>query len=275
MKHISIILLALFVTQAAFSQSSRDEPGGKKEIKNIKRSQILTNDYNRNNLYDHEFNVGGRLNTNGWSAYLEYERRTSEIKSTLLQFEVGETKHPKEDKRSYAVPVNAGPYTYYSSSRPFVYGKRNVFYQVRLGIGQRRLVGGKGNKNGVEVSAIYMGGVVMGLAKPYYLELTGSSAGTSFFAKYTPETANIFLNPNNIIAGGGFKRGWDEVKVVPGVYGRMGMRFDWAEFNKFVSAIEVGLDAELYAKEVQIMVENPAERFFYGAYVSLLLGKRW
>lgn len=275
MKQILIIFLALFTAYTAFSQAKESEPG-KKEIRKIKKSEVLSGEYNRTGLYDHEFNAGGRLNTNGWSVYLEYERRTSETTNTLFQFEVGEIKHPKENKRSYATPYQGpGGYVYYASSRPFVYGKENVFYQVRLGIGQRRLIGGKGNKNGVEVSAVYMGGVVMGLAKPYYLELTGSSAGTSFFAKYTPETANIFLNPNNIIAGGGFKRGWDEVKVIPGAYGRLGMRFDWAEFNKFVSALEVGLDAQIYSKEVQIMVNNPSRRFFYGAYVSLLLGKRW
>jgi hypothetical protein len=65
------------------------------------------------------------------------------------------------------------------------------------------------------------------------------------------------------------------VQVVPGLYVRAGIRFDWAEFNEFVSALEVGVDAECYSKKVAIMVENPANQFFYGANVSLVFGKRW
>ena len=62
---------------------------------------------------------------------------------------------------------------------------------------------------------------------------------------------------------------------VPGVYGRIGARFDWAEFNQFVSAVEVGLTGSFYSKKIEIMVQNPGDQFFYGAYVSLLFGKRW
>lgn len=275
MKRFFIIFLISTIASTAFAQEPSSNLS-KREIRKIHRSQISQTDYNRHNLYDREFNVGGRLKTDGWSAYLEYERRKNELVNNLYQFEIGETKHSKENKRAntsaYRDPIG---YVYYSSSRPYVYGKQNVFYQVKLGMGQRRLIGGKGNKNGVEVSAIYMGGISLGLAKPYYLELQDSLAGTSIFEKYTPETAPDFLNPNNIIAGGGFGRGWSEVKFIPGIYARLGMRFDWAEFNEFVSAIEVGLNAELYSKEVQIMVQNPAQRFFYSAYVSVILGKRW
>jgi hypothetical protein len=53
------------------------------------------------------------------------------------------------------------------------------------------------------------------------------------------------------------------------------MRFDWAEFNEFVSAVEVGLDGQFYSKKVQIMVHNSSKQFYYGAYVSLLFGRRW
>src|SRR5699024_4525643 len=129
----------------------------------------------------------------------------------LFQFEVGETKHPKGKKTSrdqlYREPGTN--YVRRTSGRRFVYGKKNVFYQIRLGYGRRRTIGKKGNKNGVEVSAIYMGGVTLGLLKPYYLELLDESGSNTYYAKYTPETATDFLTLNNIVEGGGFKRGWD------------------------------------------------------------------
>jgi hypothetical protein len=136
-------------------------------------------------------------------------------------------------------------------------------------------VGGKGNKSGVEVSAIYLGGISLGLVKPYYLELYDSTAQGASYQKYTNENANTFLNPNNIVAGPGFGKGWSEVKIVPGLYARAGMRFDWAEFDQVVSAVEVGVDGAVYTQKINIMVNNPGKRFYYGAYVSLLFGKRW
>lgn len=272
MKRIFITILVISFTHVAFSQDNASQ----QDIKNVKRSQVKEFDYENTNRYEHEFNVGGRLNTNGWSFYLELEKRRNEKLRNLYQFEVGEIKHPKEDKNSrgttYQDPFG---YAYYASARPFVYGKQNIFYQLRLGYGQRRTIGGKGNKNGVEVSAIYMGGISVGLVKPYYLELVDSTGSGTYYAKYTPDNESEFLNPNNILAGGGFKRGWDEVQFNPGLYARLGMRFDWAEFNEFVSAIEVGLTGSFYSKEVQIMVNNSGSKFFYGAYVSLLFGKRW
>ncbi len=271
MRRIFIIIIITCLSPALFAQNVTQ-----KEIKQVKRSQVHLFNMQNTNAYQSEFNVGGRLNTDGWNVYLELEKRHNEKVSNLFQFEVGETKHPKENKTARGQLIGyPGGFAHYASARPFVYGKRNVFYQVRLGYGQRRTVGAKGNKNGVEVSAIYMAGVSVGLVKPYYLELADTLGSGSYFAKFTPENEIEFLNPQNIIAGGGFKRGWDEVEVNPGVYARLGMRFDWAEFNEYVSAIEVGVTGSYYSKEVQIMVNNDGDKFFYGAYVSLLFGKRW
>lgn len=272
MKSLLLSSVALLLSMAVFAQSNSSHLT-RSQLKKIKRSQMMNNALDPNFQYDHEFNVGGRLNTNGWSGYLEYEKRSSDVTHTIFQFELGEIKHPKEDKRAKTKGVDIYGFPY--SGHAFVYGKKNIFYQARLGVGQRRLIGGKGNKNGVEVSAIYMGGFSLGLVKPYMLELTDSTSAGSSYQKYTPENANSFLNVNNILGGPGLGKGWSDVKVTPGLYARIGMRFDWAEFNEFVSAVEVGLNAEMYAQKVEIMIENPGQKFFYGAYVSLLFGKRW
>lgn len=271
MKQIFITIFIIGLSQALLAQDVNQQ-----EIRQVDRSETHQLNVENTHNYQSEFNVGGRLNTNGWSVYLELEKRHNDKISNIFQFEVGETKHPKENKVARSTGLTVGPWgnLYRSSARPFVYGKKNVFYQIRLGYGQRRTIGTKGIKNGVEVSAIYMGGIVLGLVKPYYLQLVDSTTG-SYYAKYTPETELDFLNPNNIISGGGFKRGWDELEINPGLYARVGMRFDWAEFNEFVSAIEVGVTGSFYTKEVQIMANNEGSKFFYGAYVSLLFGKRW
>ena len=44
---------------------------------------------------------------------------------------------------------------------PFIYGKENFFYPVKLGVQQQILLGNKSNKNGVSVTANYGGGIVI------------------------------------------------------------------------------------------------------------------
>lgn len=272
MKKIILLSITLCLAATVFAQENSSHLS-KNELRKIKRYQQFSDQQTDNSQLGHEFDVGGRLNTNGWSAYLDYEILTSNVTHTMFQLEFGEIKDPKEDKRSRPLGVDVLGYPY--SGHSFVYGKQNIFYQAKLGVGQRRIIGGKGNKNGVEVSAIYLGGISLGLVKPYYLELYDTTAQGTSYQKYSEQNANVFLNPNNIVAGPGFGKGWNEVKLVPGLYARAGMRFDWAEFNQMVSAVEVGVDAEVYTQKINIMVNNPGKRFYYGAYVSLLFGKRW
>ncbi|HLR37235.1 MAG TPA: hypothetical protein VK084_04260 [Chitinophagaceae bacterium] len=266
MKRILTVILFLGLAQLAFSQDSNQE-----DIKNVEFQQIHFLGNMEANHYENEFDVGGRLNTDGWSVYLELEKKKNEKFWNLYHFEVGEIKSLKESKESRILQSNRYRI---GRGRRYVYGKKNIFYQIRFGYGQRRIIGHKGNQHGVEVSAIYMAGVSLGLMRPYYLQLLDSS-GQSYYAKYTPESSADFLNRNAILQSGGMKYGWDELKVIPGFYARLGMRFDWAQYNKFVSALEVGVIGTYYTKDAQIMVKEDGKNFFYGAYISLLFGKRW
>ena len=277
MHKILYIAFILTVATAGMAAAQTDRSRlSKNELRHLQKYQILRKEENSGFQYAHSFTAGARLTTNGWSGTLEYARKTSSLTNTLFQFDLGEIKDPKEEKQSIPISYyDPSGFGYYFTSKPYVYGKENVFYQARLGIGQQRLIGGKGNKNGVEVSAVYLGGVSLGLLKPYYLELYDSSGNSSTFQKYSSANASLFLNQNDIAGGGGFSRGLNEMTLVPGLYVKAGVRFDWAEFNEFVSALEVGVSAEGYSQKIHIMIENPGQQFFYGAYLSLIFGKRW
>lgn len=62
---------------------------------------------------------------------------------------------------------------------------------------------------------------------------------------------------------------------VPGVHAKTGLRFDWARFNEVVSALEVGVNAEYYTKDIPLMVFQEDKKFFFNAYLALQFGKRW
>ena len=64
----------------------------------------------------------------------------------------------------------------FSSVVPY---KDNNLYEFKMSIGQQILIGGKGNKNGVAVTALYAGGITIGMLKPYYLDITNAISGAS------------------------------------------------------------------------------------------------
>ena len=237
----------------------------RKKIDNLIRQQeegALV--FNKQNVF------GLKLNTDGWGLIYEKGIMKSVKVTNLFSLEFSEKKHPKESKQSYQVAN--GPFIAFST--PYVYGKQNIFYQLKPGFAQQRLVGGKTNRNGVAVHAIYGGGVSIGLERPYYVTIRSDANGSTKDIKYTQPDSLLFLTPGNIIQGTGFKYGWRDMKVVPGAHAKIALRFDYGRFNELVSAIEVGINAEIYSRQVNIMLLNPGDRFFFNSYVAILFGKR-
>jgi len=279
-KKLHLFLLLLVVAGGLKAQDNTSEVKSGVQHREQKKSKPVTTfkaQEELENVYEREFSVGARLNTDGWSGFLEKGYRSSRTKVTFFQFEFAEKKDPKEDKKSGAIK-GVDQYGFVYSEKPYIYGKQNNFYQVKIGIGQQRLIGGKANKNGVLVNAFYYGGLSIGLLKPYYVNAIDPVDGVTVRTiKYgeSVEYNQAFLDRDKIIGGGGFGKGWGEVSVAPGVHAKTGLRFDWARFNEVVSALEVGVNAEYYTKDVAIMVSNDPKKFFFNAYIALQFGKRW
>ena len=69
-------------------------------------------------------------------------------------------------------------------------------------------------------------------------------------------------------------KGWNELTFTPGVYAKAAVRFDYGSYNEVISAIEVGLNAEFYAKKIPQMVYNKEKQLFFSGYVAIIFGKR-
>lgn len=274
MKKINVLLLLLLTSTMLYAQSSRQSKKDEKEEKRLRKISLFREIEEGDNLFNREFSGGARLNTDGWTGFLELGYRKNATIVNYFQLEFSEKRDPKQDRASRVIGSQMG---YTISTTPFVYGKKNNFYQAKLGVGQKYLIGGKGNKNGVEVNAIYYGGVSFGLIKPYYLDLMNDAGDPNNrrTVKYSDDIREDFLNRDLIYGAGGLTKGWSEVKLSPGVHAKLGFRFDWAKFNELISALEVGINAEYYTKKVEIMVDNAGKPFFFNAYIGIQLGKRW
>ena len=211
--------------------------------------------------YRKSFAFGAKMINDGYGVFFELGRASSVKKATLFQLEMSERKAIKEDKQS-------NPYL---NSVPFIYGKENFVYPVKLGVQRQIVLGNKSNKNGVSVTGNYGGGLDLALLRPYYLQV---QKGNDFvYVKYNSPDSSLFLN-GPIIGGPTFGKGWSDMTVTPGLYAKTALRFDYGSYNEIISAIEIGLTGEYFSKKVPILLNSSNKSFFFSGYVSILFGKR-
>lgn len=219
---------------------------------------------------------GFKLNSDGYGIAYESGKFISVRKTRLLQFELNEKFHPKEEKVS-SNPDQFGNVTHVK------FGKANNFFQFKVGYGQQYLIGGKANKNGVAVSAIYAGGLALGILKPYYVDVKDLNTNESIRYKFSDSIPTN--SAYGIIGASGFSVGWDKVKFTPGIHAKTALRFDYGRFNETATALEVGVNAEYYTSDILQMTYplkvgsnppffNKENKFFFNAYIAIEFGRR-
>lgn len=271
-KIISVILFCFFI-YSSFAQDSTKTVSTKEQKKQERRDRIneLIKKYEEGALvYNKQSAFAFKLNTNGWSAFYELGKYKTIDLTNLYWLEIGEIKDRKEEK----VTPFFQDGLFLVSGNPYIYGKQNNFYFAKLGIGQQRLIGSKGNKNGVAISGIYGGGFSAALVKPYYLQIQDQLTGVVTDERYHGPQDSIFIDPNSIIGSSGFGKGFSEIKFTPGFHARTALRFDYGQYNELLSAVEVGLNADYYTKNIPILINTPGKKFFFSAYVAIEVGKR-
>jgi hypothetical protein len=266
---VGCMLLVVAVSAQENGQSTdATERARKKSEKREKINQLIKQEEEGALIYQKQGAFGFKFNTDGWGMFYERGKYKTITKTNLWWLEMGERKNPKEEK----VPTLSASSGFLIISS-YTYGKINNFYYLKAGLGSQKLIGGKGNKNGVAVSAIYGAGLSAGLLKPYYIEIENPTTHTREQIKYN-NNDSLFLDPTIILGKGDFTKGFNEMKFVPGFHARTALRFDYGRYNEVLSAMEVGLNAEYYTKTMPILLLNPEKKFFFNAYISVVFGKR-
>lgn len=265
MKKIVLSALVFLVINAVWAQNPAPQsPTSRKDKKEAKRERInnlLRLQEEGEIIFNKQSIFGIKLATDGYGLSYEWGKFKSNRVATIFQFELNEKKHKKEKRTSF---VDRG-----FNFNSLIYGKMNNFYQFKFGMGQQRIIGGKGNKNGVGVMAVYTAGLSAGFQKPYYVDVDNGNG------QRIRSTYPTIIDSNYSEQGAsGFTVGWKDVKIRPGAFVKAAMRFDYGRFNETVTAIEVGLNAEFYASKIPQIVYSEEKQFFFNAYITLLLGRR-
>ena len=274
MKNLLLACAVILVSTLGFAQDRRastnptrkDQKSDKKERMNTLSKMQEEEDaivFNKHSVF------GVKIATDGYGLLYEKGKYVSPRRTNVWQIELNEKLHNKEEKVGRGIDV-------FGNVSQAKFGKANNFYQLKGGYGQLYTIGGKANRNGVAVSALYEGGLSIGLVKPYYVDAERLSDQSRVRVKYSDTSFSEAAY--NVQGASGVTVGWSELKIVPGLHAKTALRFDYARFNETVTAIEAGINAEYYSSRVLEMAIGrrhiKEDRFFFNAYVAFEFGRR-
>ena len=208
-----------------------------------------------------ERTFAGFLNSNGYGANYRYGYWRNARNQFIIDADFAYVKHPKEVKTS--VSYNYSTYRY-------VYGKENLFWELKGTAGWQKELYRKIDRNGISIRLYYAGGLSLGFYKPiYYKVFTTTSDGQIVKEEYLKFEPSI--HQGYIGGRAPFHMGFDELKVVPGIYGKTGFSFEYSQKDAIIHALEAGVTLTVYPKEIPIMA-NEQNNFLF---VTLTVGYRF
>jgi len=229
-------------------------------------------------VYKKEWSFDFKIHEQGYAIAYNSAEVLSYKKTKFYQIELGTIKDPRERKQNKSFNINPA-----SGSRPFIFGKINQFMNVRASLGFKRYLSEKAKRKGLAVGYSYSFGPVVGILKPYYLNLiyraTEIDATLPEFREeaYSAANAAKFLNFNDINGAASPWKGFKDAKIIPGIQGKLAGHFALGAFDKYVKAAEVGIMADLYIRKVDIMVESEGfsnKPYFVKLFANFQLGIR-
>ena len=210
-----------------------------------------------------ERTFAGFLNSNGWGANYRYGYWRNARNQFIIDADFAYVKHPKEVKTS----VSYGYNTY-----RYVYGKENLFWELKGTAGWQKELYRKIDRNGISVRLYYAGGISIGFAKPiYYKVFTTSGIGEIIYEEYLKFDPGI--HQGNIGGRGPFHMGFNELKVIPGLYGKTGFSFEYSHKDAIVHALEAGISITAYPKAIPIMANKHNNWIFFTLNVGYRFGR--
>jgi len=220
-------------------------------------------------LYRNEKSLAFLLNSNGIGGNFRFAKRITYLKKTLYEADLVTIKHPKE-VRIYASTTTS------NTAKSYIYGKTNSFINLRAGIGFQREIFQKQDRGGISIRYFYDIGPDIGFSKPiYYRYIT--VLYVDGYVTYTYSTEKFgdsqHAYPTEITGRASFFKGFDEISLFPGAFGKIGVTMEFGRNEQIINALEGGLVVDAFIKKVPIMATENNHRLFLSLFVSYRFGR--
>ncbi len=226
--------------------------------------QAVGEEYNKEILRK-ETSWGIVLNSNGYGLTYRQGKEKSIFKKVLFEVDLAVKKNPKEIKAKNP---------FFTNSKDYVFGKLNRFNLVHAGIGVQNVLNLKPYWGGTEVRYVAFTGLSLGMSSPVYLYIINFVPGTYetnlTTERYDPDKHNV----DNIYGNGPFAKGFFNITPHPGVFGKLGLNFEFGNQDRKLRSLETGFCLEAYLNPIQIMAFNDPQRLFFSFYLGINFGSR-
>jgi hypothetical protein len=216
-------------------------------------------------FYRNERTFAAFLTSTGIGGDFRYAKRITAFKKTLYEIDLVNIKHPKEVKISTSTTT--------LTSRSFVYGKLNSFFNLRAGIGLQKEIFQKFDKGGISIRYFYNGGLDLGIKKPVYYYIYEINAKGEIIGQKIEKFDIIQHVDPRLMSKASFFNGIDEVTFTPGLYCKAGFTFEFGKYDEILHAIEAGAILDAFLTRIPIMAIENNKQIFFSLFLSYRFGK--
>jgi hypothetical protein len=213
-------------------------------------------------FFRNEKSIGLMLNSTGYGLSFRYGKRIDFFNKRIFEGDISILKHPKEYKTTNP---------YFPNNRRFVFGKLNFALTLRSGMGFQHMIFKKIDQGGIAIRYIFSGGPSISLYKPIYYDVLYPVS--LYESEVRSEKFNASIHKiEDIYRPSSFFKGADEIKIVPGAYGKAGINFEYSKLDRTIHAIEIGFTFDAFLKKIPIMASEDNLWFFPALFVSYRFG---
>lgn len=176
--------------------------------------------------------------------------------------DIGHLSHPKEVRLSN-----------YQTPGSFVFGKENSVFFIRGGIGYQHELYKKADLGGIAIRYFVSGGPAIAFCKPIYYKILDPVNGQGTEFRIIEEKFDITKHDPTMIYGkSSYFKGFNEIKMKPGLYAKVGFNFEYSKQDRIIHAIELGAQINAFVQKVPIMAATTNKAVFFSLFASYRFG---
>lgn len=247
--------------EKAQQKQTRSEEQGKAKDKATER-EFLTDEEKETEYApkQNSFTFGGHLHSFGVGIDFQYRRQIIPRYELLAATTIGNIKDPGE--------ATVGSLYGFAGYRDYVADKQNYFYPWWLGVGMQRILIPRSEFSRVQFKMGATLGPVMGIVKPYLLDVILGPRRLGV-RQYQGQPAESILGESD------WFQGFDRVTTIWGMRYRVEATLDLSGSSWFVRAVQFGIQADVYPREVPLVFNQPNSRVFFGGFLGINIGNGW
>jgi hypothetical protein len=151
----------------------------------------------------------------------------------------------------------------------FTFGKVNYLQIIRVGLGEEFVLAKRPDKNAVGVVWTYSGGLNIGLQAPVYIDYNTPGANDFGFQTFRYDPA--VHERQNIIQSRSALKGMGKSKILPGIYLKQGMIFEFGNYTYSPNRFETGFVLDAFLEKPVIIYDKKHPNIFLSFYVSFAI----